>query len=49
MRLGRPHDPRKDFAALISATNEQVYYIFLSGEDLRFFFSRVPKTVLEGS
>lgn len=46
MRVGRGHDPRKDFAALISATHNEVYSIFLTGANLRFFFSRVPKEVL---
>jgi hypothetical protein len=46
MRVGKSHDPRKDFAALIAASKEQVYTIFLTGENLKFFFSRVPRTVL---
>jgi hypothetical protein len=47
MRVGQEANPRKDFAALVSASKNQVYTIFLTGENLKYFFSRVPKEVLE--
>jgi hypothetical protein len=41
MRTGNATDPRKDFAALVSASHEKVDYIFATEEKLEDFFSLV--------
>jgi hypothetical protein len=46
IRHGLAGDPRKDFAEMIRTSKSQVFVIFLTGDDLKFFFSRVPKEVL---
>jgi hypothetical protein len=48
MRVGKEWNPRKDFAALISSSNQKIEYIFASGAYLDYFFSLVPREVLEG-
>jgi hypothetical protein len=46
IRQGLEEFPRKDFAAFIKAGENQVYSIFLTGELLDYFFSRVPQSAL---
>jgi len=49
MRVGNEMNPRKDFAAAVTASKERVDYIFATGAYLKYFFSLVPPEVLEGS
>jgi hypothetical protein len=46
MRLGQEANPRKDFAALVTASHEKVDYIFATGAYLQYFFSLVPADIL---
>jgi hypothetical protein len=44
---GMAHKPREDFRAAIAATKKKsVDEYFLTGDKLRYFFSRVPNDVL---
>jgi hypothetical protein len=47
IREGKEDEPRKDFAAFIETSQEKVDSIFLSGANLEYFLSLVPKEVLE--
>jgi hypothetical protein len=46
IRVGKENLPRKDFAAFISATENQVFSVLLTGDLLDYFFARVPNTAL---
>jgi hypothetical protein len=48
MRKGLEMNPRRDFAALVSSSNEKFDYIFSSGAYLDYFFSLFPPEVLQG-
>jgi hypothetical protein len=47
IREGKEDEPRKDFAAFVETSQEKVDSIFLSGANLEYFLSLVPKEVLE--
>jgi hypothetical protein len=44
VKLDLRDKPRKDFWALVKASRNQVFEIFLSGENLEYFFSQVRKS-----
>ena len=44
---GNPQEARKDFKAAVSASGNSVEQIFLTDKHLEYFFSRVPKELLE--
>jgi hypothetical protein len=46
VRSGEGQNPRKDFAALVGFAEHKFKHIFLSGDNLKFFFSLKPR---EGS
>ena len=48
IRTGQDFNPRKDLAALVDASNEQIEYILATGETLKYLFSLVPPEILEG-
>jgi len=48
IRNGKEDEPRKDFAAFVGASKEKIQHIFLTGDNLSYFFSVVPKQVLKG-
>jgi hypothetical protein len=47
MRVGDMDRPRKDFAALVEAAEHKIEYMFLTGANLEYFFSLVPRDLLE--
>jgi hypothetical protein len=50
LRLGDPHNARKDFMALVStAEKHRIKTIFATGPMLKYFFSLVPPSALEGT
>ena len=49
VRTGRPDDPRKDFAAVVEASRNQVSEYRLTEDNLKLFFASVPPEVLRRS
>ena len=47
IRTGKENEPRKDFAALVAASQENIQYIFATGEKLKYFFSLIPPERLD--
>ncbi len=47
-RTEKAMEPRKDFEAFANIAQGKVDYIFATGELLKYFFSLVPQSVLEG-
>ena len=47
LNKGKPWEARKDFKAAVELSGNSVEQIFLTGQDLEYFFSRVPKEHLE--
>ena len=43
VRIGDKDRPRKDFAAFVGAADGKIEYMFLIEQDLKYFFSLVPK------
>lgn len=48
VRNGKPMEPRKDFRAFANIVDEKLDFMFTTGEILKYLFSRVPQSVLEG-
>lgn len=50
VRKGKHDWPRKDFEAFVDAASvgDRIKYIFLSGAELKVFFSQVPREALKG-
>jgi hypothetical protein len=47
VRTGNKERPRMDFAAFVDAAENRIEYMFLTGADLKYFFSLVPQEYLE--
>jgi hypothetical protein len=48
VRARKPMEPRKDFSAFANIVDEKLDFMFTTGDLLKYLFSRVPKSVLEG-